>query len=264
MEIDEFSIPGENLLELDKIYNMDCLKGMKSINDNSIDLIVTSPPYNVGKEYSDYSDSLEWQEYKDWSKKWISECYRVLRKDGRFCLNVVDSINKVEFPASIILGGICLNAGFKFYADIIWYQGDMYTSTAWGSWKSASNPTFINSYEHILVFYKLSKNKDILGEDDITGYEFKKFIHTMWKFQSENRSNNPHPAPFPEELSYRLIKLLSYKKDIILDPFIGSGTTALSAKILDRRYIGFEISKEYCELAGRRLKKHTLVDKWTI
>jgi site-specific DNA-methyltransferase (adenine-specific) len=249
-------------MDLNKIYNIDCIEGMKQIKSNYIDLIITSPPYNLGKEYANYKDDMDWVEYKDWCKKWISECYRILSPDGRFCLNVLDSINKIEFPASIILGGICLDVGFKFYSGIIWYQGDKVSSTAWGSWKSASNPTFINSYEHILIFYKDTKKKIIKGEDDITSYEFKNYIHTLWKFSSTKKTDIVHPAPFPKELSDRLIKLLSFKGDLVFDPFVGGGTTCLSAKILGRKYLGFDISKEYVNNAIARLNKNSIVDEW--
>jgi len=246
---------------LNKIYHCDCIDGMQKLDEKSVDLIITSPPYNVDKDYDVYNDFKHPKDYLKWSSEWISGCFRVLKDGGRFCLNIADMINQYESPLSILLGSIAIERNFRFYAKIIWIQNDRFNSTAWGSWKSPSCPAFINNYENILIFYK--GDKKISGEGaDIKGEEFKEWVRTIWQFSSE-LDRKYHPAPFPIELPYRLVKLLSFKNAIVLDPFMGSGSTAYACKVLGRNFIGFDISKLYCDIARDRTSFTTLGD-WNL
>ena len=246
-------------LPINQIICGDCLEVMRKFPDNSVDLIVTSPPYNLNKDYGKFKDNLEEKKYFEWCGKWLKELFRILKADGRFCLNVADILNCKTRPLSIILGFICLKVGFKFYVGINWKQDDAYNKTCWGSWKSASAPCFISDFEHILIFYKESKKKFKKGENDITSKEFRTWIKAGWRFKPETKLKS-HPAPFPIELPKRCIKLLSYINDIVLDPFLGTGTTAVACKQLGRRYIGIEISEEYCKIAEKRLAQENIND----
>ena len=248
-------------MDYNKIYCHDCITGMQQLDEKTVDLIITSPPYNVTIDYDGYADDMSLDDYLDWSKKWMGECFRVLKDGGRFCLNVADILNREESgPYSIYLGKIALDIGFQFYSKIIWVQNDVFNATSWGSWESASCPAFLCEFENVLVFYKTQKKTIEKGEDDIKAEEFKEWVRCLWNIAPDRRKL--HPAPFPVSLPYRLIKLLSFKDAIILDPFMGSGTTALASKMLERRYIGFDTSEEYCKIAKKRVDSFVTLRDW--
>jgi site-specific DNA-methyltransferase (adenine-specific) len=221
---------------------------MSAIPDNSLQLMITSPPYNVTK---DYDDDLTLKEYLDMLGNVLSETYRVLVNGGRACVNVANIGRKPYIPLSAHITEMMLNIGFLMRGEIIWNKGaGAGTSMAWGSWQSASNPVLRDVHEYILIFskgdFKLDgKNK----ENTITKEQFMEYTKSVWNMNTESAKKIGHPAPFPVELPYRLVQLFSYKNDIILDPFMGSGTTAIAAINSGRNYIGFEISEEYCKLA---------------
>lgn len=246
-------------MELNKIHNLDCLEGFKLVEDNSIDLIVTSPPYNIGIDYDSYEDNLKWEDYLRWCEMWLSECYRVLKDDGRICinhyLNFQDRWEKVSrFPLHDIQN-IQERIGFNVHKLCLWEDNTRKKFTAWGSYLSASAPYINTPYEGILISYKKEWRKANAGESTINKELFMQGVSGIWKLGTTKGKTK---ACFPETLPEMCIQLLSYKDDIVLDPFMGSGTTAYVAKMLSRNYIGFEISEEYCKMANARTCMDTL------
>ncbi len=239
------------MLEINKLYNMDCLDGMHQINNNFVDLIITSPPYNVGKEYE---ENMVFGEYLGFMEKVFEQCYRILKSDGRICINIGNMGRKPYNPYSDYFTIMMNKIGFKMIGEFIWDKGPSAgTSTAWGSWCSASCPSIRDVHEYILVFCKDEYKKECKGVSTITKEEFLEYTKSIWMFQTESARKIGHPAPFPPELPMRLIKLFSYEGDLILDPFAGSGTTLVVAKQLNRNYIGFEKKAGYCDITKRRL-----------
>lgn len=225
---------------------------MKEIPDNSVHLMITSPPYNVSKEYD---EDLSLEEYLILLKNSFKETYRVLVNGGRACINVANLGRKPYIPLSDYISQIMYEIGFNMRGEIIWNKAASASpSTAWGSWQSASNPILRDVHEYILVFskgeYKREKGEK---ENTITREQFIEYTKSIWTMNAKSAKRIGHPAPFPEELPYRLIQLYSFKNDIILDPFMGSGTTGISAIKSDRKFVGFEISEEYISLANHRL-----------
>ncbi|MGH7885693.1 MAG: DNA-methyltransferase [Thermodesulfobacteriota bacterium] len=233
---------------------------MSIIPDNSLHLMITSPPYNVSKEYD---EDLSLIDYLNMLKKIFEETYRVLINGGRACINVANLGRKPYIPLSDYISKIMIEIGFNMRGEIIWNKAASASpSTAWGSWMSASNPTLRDIHEYILVFSKgdFKRDKDIrtkeLTKNSILKEDFIEWTKSIWTFNAESARRIGHPAPFPIDLPYRLIQLYSFTNDIILDPFIGSGTTAIAALKSKRRYVGFEINEEYIKLADERLAPH--------
>lgn len=242
-----------DLISLDKIFCKSS-ESMKEIPDNSVHLMVTSPPYNVGKEYD---KDLSLDEYRNLLKSIFKEVYRVLAVGGRACVNVANLGRKPYIPLHSFIIEDMTKIGFFMRGEIIWNKGSSASpSTAWGSWMSAKNPTLRDIHEYILVFSKGNSgrfNSDA-KESTMTKEEFMELTKSVWHFPAVQARSVGHPAPFPLELPLRLIKLYTFKGDIVLDPFMGSGQTAIAAKKLGRRYIGYDVSKEYCKLAEERIK----------
>jgi len=224
-----------------------------------IDLIVTSPPYNVGIEYNSNDDKLNYEKYLDFTENWMQNCYKWSNIQARFCLNMPLDKNKGGHrPVGADLIKVAQKVGWKYKSTIIWNEGNISRRTAWGSWKSASAPVVIAPVELITIFYKDQWKKTNGSKiNDITGDEFKTWTQGVWVFNGESKKRIGHPAPFPRELPYRCIKLFSYQNDMIFDPFAGSGTTLLVAEILNRKSIGIELDKSYCKLAAHRIIKET-------
>jgi site-specific DNA-methyltransferase (adenine-specific) len=236
-----------------KIVNDDVLT-TDTINESSIDLIVTSPPYNVDIKYNHYKDTFSYSEYLEFSKKWLSRCFQWLKDDGRLCLNIpLDKNKNGQQSVGADLTTIAKGIGFQYHSTIIWNEQNISRRTAWGSWLSASAPFVIAPVELIVVLYKKSWKKIGKGISDITREEFMDWTNGMWSFSGESKKKIGHPAPFPLELPKRCIKLFSYVGDIILDPFLGSGTTLIAAALNNRQGIGIEIDETYCNLAKERL-----------
>jgi len=236
------------------IINDDILT-TSEVSDNSIDLIVTSPPYNVDIKYNSSNDKLSYTEYLEFSKKWISRCFNFLKDDGRFCLNVpLDKNKDGQQSVGADLTVLAKSIGFHYHSTIIWNEGNISRRTAWGSWLSASAPYIIAPVELIIIFYK-ERWKKISGSgiSDIKKNEFLEWTNGIWTFSGESKKKIGHPAPFPIELPRRCIKLFSFVGDIILDPFMGSGATVIAAILNNRQAVGIEIDKEYCELAKKRI-----------
>ena len=238
---------------LNKIINGDVLEVMKKLPDSSIHLAITSPPYNVGKDYDSHNDQMNYEEYLDWLNKVWTETNRVLVRGGRFCLNIAPTGIREFVPIHHDFTNQLRRIGMLFRTEIIWYKQTMLKRTAWGSFKSPSNPHIVPSWEYVLIFSKCQNKLDGNLEDaDITKEEFMKFSDGMWYIPPETQRNG-HPAPFPEELIYRLIKFYSYRGNTILDMFGGTGTVAIVAKNTDRNFVHIDLSKEYCRVAERRL-----------
>lgn len=253
-----------NFFETDKlkIINEDILT-TENIKKESIDLIVTSPPYNVDIKYNKHDDMLSYEDYIDFSWKWISRCFKWLKGDGRFCLNIPLDKNKGgQQSVGADLTIISKKIGFQYHSTIIWNEGNISRRTAWGSFKSASAPYVIAPVELIIILYKRNWKK-ISGshENDITKKEFMDWTNGIWTFQGESKKRAGHPAPFPRELPRRCIKLFSYVGDTVLDPFMGSGTTLIETFLNNRIGIGVEIDEEYCKVALERLKTEAKIEQ---
>jgi site-specific DNA-methyltransferase (adenine-specific) len=226
---------------------------MKELPDNSIHLMVTSPPYNVGK---DYDQNLSLNEYLELLKRVMQETKRVLVTGGRACINIANLGRKPYIPLNSHINKIMLDLGFLMRGEIIWDKSaSSGTSTAWGSWQSAKNPILRDVHEYIMIYSKDKYGRLRNGnKDTITKQEFLDYTKSIWQFSAESARKIGHPAPFPEELPKRLIQFYTFENDVVLDPFIGSGTTAIAAKKLKRNFIGYELSKEYCSLAEKRIQ----------
>ena len=240
-------------------------ENMKDIPNNSLHLMITSPPYNVSKEYD---NDLSLNEYLDLLKNCFTEIYRVLVNGGRACINIANIGRKPYIPLSDYVSKIMIEIGFNMRGEIIWNKSaGAGISTAWGSFQSASNPILRDVHEYILIFSKgnykreRDKNEKEFRYDNISKEEFIEWTKSIWTMNPESAKRIGHPAPFPEELPNRLIKLFSFTNDIVIDPFMGSGTTAIAAIKNNRNFIGYEINEEYINLANNRienLKEKTL------
>lgn len=247
----------ENILptKLENKFLIGSAENMKELPDNSIHLMITSPPYNVSKEYD---DDLTLQQYLTLLENSFRETFRVLVNGGRACINVANLGRKPYIPLSDYISKIMIEIGFKMRGEIIWNKAASASpSTAWGSWQSASNPTLRDVHEYILIFSKGDyKREKESKENSINKEQFIEWTKSIWTMNAESARRIGHPAPFPEELPFRLMQLYSFKSDIILDPFMGSGTTALSAVKSERKFVGYDISKEYVALAEKRLHSY--------
>ena len=226
---------------------------MDELPDNSVHLMVTSPPYNVGKEYD---QDLTLAEYLDLIKRIMKEVYRVLVVGGRACINIANVGRKPYIPLHSYITRIMMDLGFLMRGEVIWDKSaSAGTSTAWGSFKSATNPTLRDVHEYIMVFSKEAYGREKNGkEDSIAKDEFIQLTKSIWSFPTVSAKRIGHPAPFPEELPRRFIQFYTFKEDIILDPFMGSGQTALAALKSERNFVGYDMSREYCKLAESRIK----------
>jgi len=229
-------------------------KKMNQLPDNSVHLTITSPPYNVTK---DYDDNLTLIEYLKLLTEVLEEIWRVLVPGGRAAINIANIGRKPYIPLHSYIIEIMHKIGFHMRGEIIWNKAaSAGVSTAWGSFASASNPCLRDVHEYILIFSKIT-NRLEKGEkkNTIEKSNFVEWSKSIWKFPAVSAKKVGHPAPFPIELPRRLIEFYSYKNDVILDPFIGSGTTALAAIELNRHYVGYEISQEYVDLARKKIKE---------
>jgi modification methylase len=229
---------------------------MDELPDNSVHLMVTSPPYNVSKEYD---ENLSLKEYLNLLNTVWRETYRVLVPSGRACVNVANLGRKPYIPLhSYIIDGM-QQIGYLMRGEIIWNKASSASpSTAWGSWLSAANPVLRDIHEYILIFSKETFSRKRVGKEaTIKKEEFLDWTKSVWTFPAVSAKQIGHPAPFPEELPHRLIQLYTFKDDVVLDPFVGSGTACLSALKDKRNYIGYDINPEYIKLAESRIRQYT-------
>ena len=273
-------------METNKIYQGDCIEVMKTFPENSIDLIVTSPPYGVGINYDSFEDDIHFEEYKEFSKSWLTEAFRVLKDDGRIALNIPYEINRQDKGGRIFMvsevWSIMQKIGYKFYGlvDLDEQSPHRSKTTAWGSWMSPSAPYIYNPKECIVLAYKNKHIKKIKGEPEWVGVideveqedgtkkkktlyteeqkkEFMDLVYGQWGYFAETKQLTK--ATFSLDIPLKAMKILTYKNDLILDPFAGSGTSLVAAVISGRRWIGIELSENYAEVARKRVQK--FIDK---
>jgi modification methylase len=226
---------------------------MDELPDSSVHLVVTSPPYNVGKEYD---ENLSLSEYRDLLRRVFSEVYRVLVPGGRICVNLANLGRTPYLPLHAYIIQDLIGLKYLMRGEILWDKGGSASrSTAWGSWLSPTNPTLRDTHEYILVFSKGGYYRPLQDrKPSINKEEFLEYTKSVWHFAAEPAKKTGHPAPFPVELPYRCIQLYSAEGDVVLDPFMGAGATALAARKTNRKYVGYDIERKYCDIAEARLK----------
>jgi len=247
-----------------RIYCADS-RHLDMIEDGVVDLVICSPPYNVGKNYRNHNDALPLGEYLALLRDVWAECRRVMRPGGRICVNVAGVDRQPYLPLQSYITQQLIELGFLMRGEIIWDKAaSVGVSTAWGSWRSPSNPTLRDVHEFILVFckeqFRLPARRSLgeggegaKGDTDLTSEEFTALTRSIWTFPTIAAQRVGHPAPFPVELPRRLIKLYSWKGGLVLDPFCGSGSTCVAAAQLGRLWIGVDVDPHYVELAGKRV-----------
>lgn len=225
---------------------------MTELPDNSVHLMVTSPPYNVGK---DYDNNLNLEEYLTLLRQVFTETYRVLAPGGRACVNIANLGRRPYIPLHAYIIADMIEIGYLMRGEIIWDKGaGAGVSCAWGSFASAANPVLRDVHEYILIFSKGDfKREKGDKENTIFNEDFVAWTKSVWQMGTESAKKVGHPAPFPVELPRRLIELYTFVDDVVLDPFCGSGTTCVAAAQNRRRYVGYDISPEYTQLAAKRL-----------
>jgi site-specific DNA-methyltransferase (adenine-specific) len=239
---------------LDRIFSHSA-ETMTELPDCSVHLMVTSPPYNVGKEYD---EDLSLDDYLTFLRRVWKETWRVLVPGGRMCINVANLGRKPYLPLHAFISEQAIQLGFLMRGEIIWNKAASASpSTAWGSWKSASNPILRDVHEYILVFCKQTFKRQNPAKrlSTITRDEFLEYNKSVWDIKAESARKVGHPAPFPVELPRRLIQLYTFENEIVLDPFMGSGQTAIAAVKSGRHYLGYEIDEKYVALASQRIQK---------
>jgi site-specific DNA-methyltransferase (adenine-specific) len=269
------------MIETNKIIQGDCIEKMGEMEDGVIDLILTSPPYNVGIEYDTCYDKLSMGEYWSWTKKWLEQAFRVLKDDGRVAINIPYEINVRERGGRVLFlsefWSVMKEVGFKFYGVVDLNENSPHRSktTAWGSWMSPSSPYIYNPKECVLLAYKKDHIKKIKGISQWEGQiveteqedgsitkknvyqdedkkEFMTLVYGVWDYFADTKQQTK--ATFSMDIPTKAIKILTYKNDIVLDPFSGSGTSLVAAETLGRRWIGLELSPNYCNVARERVR----------
>lgn len=235
---------------IDRIYCQSS-ETMGQLPDDSVALMVTSPPYNVGK---DYDEDLDLEQYLGLLERVFSETYRVIEPGGRVAVNVANLGRKPYLPLNHLVADLLGDIGFMLRGEIIWQKAKSAGgSCAWGSWRSAKNPTLRDIHEYVIVASKGSFARVRAGEDTIVKEDFLDATVSIWEILPESARRVGHPAPFPVELPRRLIELYTFSGDLVLDPFLGSGSTAVAAVQSDRHYVGYETEASYVEIAERRI-----------
>ena len=276
------------MMETNKIINGNCIEEMSKLPENSIDLIVTSPPYGVGIDYDSFDDDMNFEEYKEFSKKWLTEAYRVLKADGRMALNIPYEINRQSKGGRIFMVAevwkIMQDIGYKFYGLVDLDEDSPHRSktTAWGSWMSPSAPYIYNPKECVILAYKSKHIKIVKGEPEWVGEimdveqedgttkkktiyteeqkkEFMDLVYGQWSYFADTKQMTK--ATFSMDIPMKAIKILTYKNDLVLDPFCGSGTSVCAAEISGRRWLGIEISEKYCEVGRERVQHFVDINK---
>jgi len=267
-------------METGKIINGDCIKVMKTLSDGCVDLVVTSPPYNCGIKYDTHIDDLPMDEYWSWTREWLTETYRLIKDDGRVSINIPYEVNVQDRGGRVFFVSefyqIMKEVGFKFFGIVDLEEDSPHRSktTAWGSWMSPSSPYIYNPKECVILAYKKQHIKKVKGEPEWKGVpteieqedgtlkkkivyeekdkkEFMELVFGQWNYFADTKSLTK--ATFSMDIPTKAIKILSYKNDVILDPFAGSGTTLVAAEILGRRWLGIELSENYKQIAETRI-----------
>lgn len=247
------------------IYDADCTD-LSFLTSESVQLIVTSPPYNLGKDYGTARDDATYDQYLEWVVSWSRQLWRVLEPGGRLCLNIPLDINlsfdtqgKRRTHKRPVLADVTHrlvnDEDWLYNTTILWLEGNISRRTAWGSWLKASDPWVNTAAEAVLVLSKERRKRDGRGKQtEISREEFMEWTLGLWEFRGETSKRWGHPAPFPEELPRRLIRMFSFTDDVVLDPFLGSGTTCRAAKDLGRKSIGIEVDPRYCQVSADRCR----------
>lgn len=238
-----------------KIICGDSFEVLKNLPDNCIDLVFTSPPYNFGLEYESNDDANHWDNYFNKLFDIFNECIRILKYGGRIAVNIQPLFSDY-IPSHHIISNFFMSKKLIWKGEILWEKNNYNCKyTAWGSWKSPSSPYLKYTWEFIEIFAKgVLKKEGSRDNADISADEFKKWVVSKWSIAPErNMKEYNHPAMFPEELANRILKLFSFQGDVVLDPFNGVGTTTVVAKRISRRYLGIDISKDYCDKAENRI-----------
>ena len=248
---------------MNQIICSDALTALRTMEDNSVDLVLTSPPYNFNMNYDEHNDKSESSDYLSTLITIFNECIRVLKSGGRLIINIQPNY-KEYYPTHHAITSAMIDSGLIWRGEIVWLKNNLKKLTAWGSWKSPSCPYLSYPFEFIEVFSKETlKHPGDKENIDITKEEFIEYVNGHWSIAPETRMKKfDHPAMFPEELVKRCIKLFSYKNDLVLDPFNGAGTTTFVANLLERRYIGIDISETYCQVARERISSTNLLNKF--
>ena len=253
-----FSAINKELQEnyINKVICGDSESVLKSLPDNSIDLVFTSPPYNFGLDYKgSREDAIYWDQYFSKLFLILDECVRVLKYGGRLIINIQPLFSDY-IPSHHLISHHLMSRKMIWKGEILWEKNNYNCKyTAWGSWKSPSSPYMKYTWEFIEVFCKGDLKKQGNKADiDIKAEEFKDWVNAKWSIAPERNMNKyGHPAMFPEELVKRVLLLFSFKGDIVLDPFCGVGTSCVVAKSIERKYLGIDVSDEYCNAAQRRI-----------
>ena len=264
-----------------KVVNGDCREVMKTMEEGCIDLIVTSPPYGVGIAYDSFDDDMNFEAYKEFSREWLLEAFRVLKPDGRLALNIPYEINRQEKGGRIFmiaeLWNILASIGYKFYGVVDLEEDSPHRSktTAWGSWMSPSAPYIYNPKECVILGYKKNHIKKVKGEPQWKGElvdleqedgtvkqkmmyqeedkkEFMSLVYGQWEYFADTKQQTK--ATFSMDIPMKAIKILTYRNDLVLDPFTGSGTSLVAAEVSGRRWIGIELSENYSKVAKDRVQ----------
>ena len=246
----------------DKIINADSLATLKLLPDNCVDLVFTSPPYNFGMGYDTHNDKTDWPKYFEMLWAIFDECIRVVKHGGRIIVNTQPLFSEY-IPSHHIISKGFIDRGLIWKAEILWEKNHRNCAyCAWGSWKNPSGPYFKYTWEFLEVFCKGDlKHPGDSKLADVTGNEFKTWADAKWSITPEHKMKEyGHPAMFPTELAYRALKMFSFKNDVILDPFNGAGTTTFVAAKTGRRYLGIDLSADYCNKAENRIQNETLKD----
>ena len=241
-----------------RVWQGDSARLMEAVGSLGANLVITSPPYSLGVDYGQagYADDQPYADYLDWVRHWATVLLNVSAPGGRACINIPLDSNKGGKRAIYAdYLRIFQDVGWSYQTTIVWNEQNISRRTAWGSWLSPSAPFVTAPVEMIAVFHKGNFRRPAAGRrGDISRDEFLAWTLGVWTFAGANPRRVGHPAPFPEELPRRLIKLYSYPSDLILDPFLGSGTTCVAASRLGRRSVGVEINPHFCDLAVHNLK----------
>lgn len=254
---------------LDEIHHGDARR-MTAVPDSSVALVVTSPPYFAGKEYElalgEGSVPSSYLEYLELLYEVFRECKRVLEPGGRIAVNVANLGRRPYRSLSADVIEILQNRlGLLLRGEIIWVKAKAASgSTAWGSYRSPANPVLRDLTERIIVASKdrfdRARSKSQRARDDLPSEvtmrkdDFAEYTTDVWEIPPESARRVNHPAPFPVELPYRLIQLYTYKGDVVLDPFAGSGSAAVAALRSERRFLGYELEEEYVHRARSRVE----------
>lgn len=237
---------------IDRLYAVTS-ETMPEVRSNSVALMVTSPPYHVGKDY-DTNESFD--EYLELLYTVFAETFRVLEPGGRAAINVAGLGRKPYVSLSTYVDAIMLDIGYLPRGEIIWQKAEGASgSCAWGTFQSPRNPVLRDIHEKVLVFSKGRFDRHPLkGKDKtISKEDFMEATLSVWKIPPASAKRVGHPAPFPVELPKRLINLYTFPGELVLDPFIGAGSTAIAAKQLGRHYVGYDNEPDYIKLALQRI-----------